>query len=173
MKTKLKMPNQSQLQHPDTIYLEAAAGWIELEDYDSANEELENIRADWREHPDILDLRCLIYAHYKQWDACLDIASAIVKLVPDRVWGWVHKAYAQRRATGGSIDKAKPVLEEAAKLFPDHDMIQYNLACYNAQLGHLDAAQEHLDKSCKLGNSQQIKLMAINDEDLRPLWKND
>ena len=45
------------------MYLEAAAGWIELEDYDSANEELENIRADWREHPDILDLRWLIYAH--------------------------------------------------------------------------------------------------------------
>ena len=105
MKTKLKMPKQSQLQHPDTMYLEAAAGWIELEDYDSANEELENIRADWREHPDILDLRWLIYAHHKQWDACLDIASAIVKIAPDRVWGWVHKAYAQRRGTGGGIEK--------------------------------------------------------------------
>jgi hypothetical protein len=27
---------------------------------------------------------------------------------------------------GGGIEKAKVVLEEAAKLFPDDDMIQYN-----------------------------------------------
>ncbi|MCH2386251.1 MAG: hypothetical protein MK293_13445 [Pedosphaera sp.] len=46
---------------------------------------------------------------------------------PDRgVWGWVHKAYSLRRVNGGGIEKAKVVLEEAAKLFPDDDMIQYN-----------------------------------------------
>ena len=49
-------------------------------------------------------------------------------------------------------------------------MIQYNLACYCAQLGQLDAAQEHLDKSYELGDAKQIKLMALDDEDLKPLW---
>jgi ABC-type phosphate/phosphonate transport system ATPase subunit len=39
------------------MHLEAAAGWIQLGDYDSANEELENIRAEWRAHPDVLELR--------------------------------------------------------------------------------------------------------------------
>ena len=71
----------------------------------AANAELENIRAEWRAHPDVLDLRWLIYSHHEQWDACLDIASAIVKMAPDRVWRWVHKAYALRRATGGGIEK--------------------------------------------------------------------
>jgi len=117
------------------MHLEAAAGWIQLGDYDSANDELEKIRAEWRAHPDVLDLRWLIYSHHEQWDACLDIATAIVKTASDRVWGWVHKAYALRRATGGGIEKAKPVLEEAGKLFPGDSMIQYNLACYCAQLG--------------------------------------
>ena len=167
------MPKLAQLKHPDTMYLKAAVGWIQLGDYDSANDELENIRAEWRAHPDVLDLRWLIYSHHEQWDACLDIASAIVKIAPDRVWGWVHKAYAQRRATGGGIEKAKPLLEEAAKLFPDHDMIQYNLACYIAQLGQLDVAQEHLNKSYELGDAQQIKLMAIDDQDLKPLWESE
>ena len=96
-----------------------------------------------------------------------------MKTASDRVWGWVHKAYAQRRATGGGIEKAKPLLEEAAKLFPDHDMIQYNLACYSAQLGQLDVAQEHLNKSYELGDAQQIKLMALDDEDLKPLWESE
>ena len=167
------MTKLAQLQHPDPMHLEAAAGWIQLGDYNSANDELEKIRAEWRAHPDVLDLRWLIYSHHEQWDACLDIASAIVKIASDRVWGWVHKAYALRRATGGGIEKAKPVLLEAAKLFPDDDIIQYNLACYCAQLGQLDAAQEHLDNSYELGDSKQIKLMALDDDDLKPLWDGE
>ena len=65
------------------------------------------------------------------------------------------------------------MLLEAAKLFPDDGMIQYNLACYCSQLGQLDAAQEHLHKSYEFGDAQQIKLMALDDEDLKPLWEAD
>ena len=126
------MTKLAQLQHPDPMHLEAAAGWIQLGDYDSANDELEKIRAEWRAHPDVLDLRWLIYSHHEQWDACLDIASAIVKMVPDRVSGWIHKAISLRRANGGGFENAKALLLEAAKLFPDDDTIQYNLACYTA-----------------------------------------
>ena len=164
------MTKLAQLQHPDPMYLKAAAGWIQLGDYDSANDELENIRAEWRAHPDVLNLRWLIYSHHEQWDACLDIATAIVKMTPDRVLSWVNKAYSMRWANDGSIEKAKPVLIEAAELFPDDGMIQYNLACYCAQLGQLDAAKEYLGKSYELGDAQQIKLMALDDEDLKPLW---
>ena len=70
------MPKLAQLKHTDPMHLKAAAGWIQLGDYDSANEELENIRAEWRAHPDVLDLRWFIYSHHEQWDACLDIATA-------------------------------------------------------------------------------------------------
>jgi predicted Zn-dependent protease len=155
------------------MHLNAAVGWIQLGDYDSANDELENIRAEWRAHPDVLELRWLIYSHHEQWDACLDIASAIVKMVPDRVSGWLDKAFSLRRASDGGIEKPKPVLLEAAKLFPDDSMIQYNLACYCAQLGQLDAAKEHLGKSYELGDAKQIKLIALDDEDLKPLWEGE
>ena len=84
--------------------------------------------------------------------------------------GGVDKAYALRHANDGGIEKANVVLDEAAKLFPTEWSIHYNLACYNAQLGQLDAAQEHLDKSYELGDAKQIKLMALDDEDLKPLW---
>ena len=121
----------------------------------------------------VLELRWLIYSNDEQWDACLDIASAIVKMVPDRAQGWLDKAFSLRRANDGGVEKAKTVLLEAAKLFPDDDMIQYNLACYCAQMGQLDAAQEHLDKSYELGDAKQIKLMALDDEDLKPLWEGE
>ena len=69
--------------------------------------------------------------------------------------------------------KSKVVLDEAAKLFPGDSMIQYNLACYCAQLGQLDAAKEHLGKSYELGDAKQIKLMALDDDDLKPLWEGE
>ena len=167
------MPKLAQLKHPDTMHFKAAVGWIQLGDYDSANDELENIRAEWRAHPDVLELRWLIYSHHEQWDACLDITSAIVKMAPDRVSGWVHKAYSLRRSNAGDLERAKAVLLEAAKLFPDDDTVQYNLACYCAQLGQLDAAKEHLYKSYELGDAKQIKLKALDDEDLKPLWESE
>jgi hypothetical protein len=37
----------------------------------------------------------------------------------------------------------------------------------------LDAAKEHLDKSYELGDAKQIKLMALDDEDLKPLWEGE
>ena len=83
---------------------------------------------------------------------------------PDRgVWGWVHKAYSLRRVNGGGIEKAKVVLEEAAKLSPAEPMVQYNLACYCAQLGQLDAAETHLGKSYELGDARGINLMALDE----------
>ena len=165
------MTKLAQLKHPDPMHLEAAVGWIQLGDYDSANDELEKIRAEWRAHPDVLELRWLIYSNDEQWDACLDIVSAIVKMAPDRAQGWLDKAFSLRRANDGGVEKAKTVLLEAAKLFPDDSMIQYNLACYCSQLGQLDAAKEHLGKSYELGDAQQIKLMALDDDDLKPLWE--
>ena len=83
----------------------------------------------------------------------------------------MDKAFSLRRANDGGVEKAEPVLLEAAKLFPDDGMIQYNLACYCAQLGELDAAQEYLHKSYELGDAKQIKLIALDDEDLKPLWE--
>jgi tetratricopeptide (TPR) repeat protein len=70
-------------------------------------------------------------------------------------------------------EKAKVVLDEAAKLFPTEWSIHYNLACYCAQLGQLDAAQEHLGKSYEIGDAKQINLMALDDEDLKPLWDGE
>ena len=53
------MPKLAHLKHLTPMHLEAAAGWIQLGDYDSANDELEKIRAG------VLNLRCLIYSHHK------------------------------------------------------------------------------------------------------------
>ena len=64
------------------MHLEAAQGWLELGNHEEANEELELIDAPLRSHPDVLEVRWGIYAKVKDWEACLHIAKAMVKLDP-------------------------------------------------------------------------------------------
>jgi hypothetical protein len=157
------------LQPQDAMHLQAAAGWIELGDLGSANDELGRITPSSRAHPDVLDLWWLIYSHHEKWDMCLDIASAIVKMAPDRSSGWVDKAYSLRWS-GAGVNKAQTVLHEAAKKFPVDWTIQYNLACYCALLHQRVEAKNHLRKACALGESVTVLGMARDDADLESLW---
>ena len=55
--------------------------------------------------------------------------------------------------------------------FPEDPIMRYDLACYECQLGRLEQAKNWLEKAFKLGNPNEIKLMALDDPDLEPLWK--
>lgn len=63
------------MQPPNTHYLQAAVGWIELGNYLEANEELERITPQVRAHPDVLTARWQIYAHAKKLTWCEFCAS--------------------------------------------------------------------------------------------------
>ena len=73
-----------QLEQPDSFYLSAAQGWLELVKHIEANAELENISAPLRAHPDVLGVKWEIYAKAGGWEACRDIATLLIQLVPDR-----------------------------------------------------------------------------------------
>jgi hypothetical protein len=45
------------LKPPDSHYLAAAQGWLELGNHFEANEELERITPAMRVHPDVLEIR--------------------------------------------------------------------------------------------------------------------
>jgi hypothetical protein len=77
-------PTMKPLTAPDIHYLRAPQGWLELGNHLEANEELERIAPECRAHPDVLDVRWQIYTHAKKWDACVDIAGAIIKIDPNR-----------------------------------------------------------------------------------------
>jgi Flp pilus assembly protein TadD len=61
-------------------------------------------------------------------------------------------------------------LIQAQRTFPKEQIIAYNLACYDCQLGDLNAARSWLEKACALGDARKIKHMALQDPDLEPLW---
>ncbi len=65
---------------------------------------------------------------------------------------------------------AKENLLRVVDKFPKDAMMRYNLACYTAQLDDLKAAWQWLEKAFELGDAKKLKLMALEDPDLQPLW---
>ena len=63
---------------------------------------------------------------------------------------------------------AHAILTRAAGLHPSDAMIQFSLACYEAQMGSLDRAKEHLRRATEI--DAKFKLVALEDPDLEPLW---
>jgi predicted Zn-dependent protease len=158
------------LDTPDIHHLRAAEGWFELGNEAEALRELENISPAEKNHPMVLDLRFQIFAEKREWDACREIAEMITKQLPNFAGGWLHLAYATRRATGGNEQAAFDILEPASGRFPEEPTIPYNLACYVCQLGKLSEAREWLRRAFAIGEKKALKSMALNDADLKPLW---
>ena len=153
---------------PDIHHLNAAQGWLELGRPDEAHAELELISAPLRGSPAVLEIRWQINAREKNWERCVELAEAIVKQAPGLSLGWIHRSYAMHelKQTRAALDALLP----ATPLFPKEWLIQYNLACYCCQLKELDRAMRFLEQAFKLGDTKQVKQMALNDGDLRELW---
>jgi tetratricopeptide (TPR) repeat protein len=159
------------LEPPDSHHLRAALGWLELGNPVEANEELDKIASPLRVHPAVLAVRYEVHSKAKKWDAAADIASMQVKLTPEDPTAWIGLAYATRRKPGGGIPQAREILTQAQPKFPDQSLIPYNLACYECQLGNLKEAWHWLEKAFAVGDTKQMKQMALEDPDLQPLWK--
>lgn len=156
------------LQPPDSIHLEAAQGWCELHAFAEADAELDNIAASLRAHPKVLEVRWQIYANLEKWAGALEIASAIVKLVPGWTDGWIYRANSLSELN--RQEEAYEPLSAAAALFPSDAIIPYDLACVCCALKRVDEARTWLGKAIRAGGNE-IKLRALDDGDLEPLWK--
>jgi tetratricopeptide (TPR) repeat protein len=161
----------TELHPPDTHFLLAARGWLELGNASEAADEIARISAEGLNHPDVLHVRWAICAATQNWEAALPLAEHLVAIAPDRPDGWIHRAYSMRRVKSGGLQKAWDALLPAAELFPNESMIPYNLACYAARFSRPEEAWEWLHKAIKAaGDVGAIKRTALADDDLEPLW---
>lgn len=149
------------------IRLLAAQGWLELGNHLEADKELDEIAPQLRAHPDVLELRWEIHARGKKWDACVDIAEALIKLRPDHPNGWIQRSFALHglRRTQEAFDKLLPAMHK----FPRIWTIPYNLSCYCAQLQKLEECEAWFKKAMAI-DEHTVKRAAIDDPDLKPLW---
>jgi uncharacterized protein HemY len=161
------------LQPPDSLHLQAAEGWVGLGDYASANNELEQISRTNRAHPDVLQLRWRIYADAGKWDACLDIATALTTMTPERPFGWIHRAHTLDRL--GRTQEAKELLLASGPKFEKNATIPFDLARYCSKLGQVVEAQQWLGKALLAADGieelRRVRDLALGDPDLEPLRK--
>jgi len=143
---------------------------MELGNHEEANEELELIDAPLRAHPDVLEVRWLIYQKVENWELCENIGTALVKLAPERTTGWIHRSFAlhEMKRTQEAYDELKPALDT----FKKEQIIWYNMACYACVMGNKDEARELLDKAIELGGDA-VKAMALEDPDLEGMWVSE
>jgi tetratricopeptide (TPR) repeat protein len=167
-KARLEDLRMKKLELNDQRHLEGAQGWLGLGNWLEANEELEQITPQMRAHPDVLLVRWHVYATAKKWEMAVEVARAITKLLPENSFGWVHWAFSLHELK--RTKEAWGVLVPVVDKFPDEYIIRYNLACYACQLGNLKEAWQWLEKAFDFGDSKNLKLMALDDHDLEPLW---
>jgi tetratricopeptide (TPR) repeat protein len=154
----------------DQRQLEAAEGWLELGDWLEANEELERITPQMRAHPYVLRVRWGVYAKARKWEMAAEIGRAISEMLPDNSWGWIQWAYSLHALI--RTKEAWGVLIPVVDKFSDEYLMRYNLACYYCQLGNLKEALQWLEKAIDLAGKKDIRAMALDDPDLKPLWND-
>lgn len=159
------------LEPPDTHYLTAAIGWLELGNLAEAKAEFDQLSPEGQNHPDALEVRWLMCADAQRWEEGLQVARTLLQLAPERSSGWLHQAYALRRVPDGSVKKAWEALLPAFDKFPSVAIISYNLSCYACQMSQLEAARVWLKRALVIGGKERVKEMALADTDLEPMWE--
>lgn len=98
----------------DQRHLEAARGWLGLGDWQSANDELEEIAPALRADAEVLLLRVEIYVKASKPDMAQPVAATLVEACAS---DWrAHYAQAQTEAQLGNFKPAKAALEQAFAL---------------------------------------------------------
>ena len=146
--------------------LVAAQGYLELGLPLEANNEIENMSAEVRHLPAVLEVRVGIYRKLEKWELMQVVAKSLALHDPDEPQFTIWWAYATRRAD--SLDAARLILVNAVERLPEVPIFLFNLACYESQLGDVEVAKARLQHALNL--EPKLRLIALEDEDLRPLW---
>ena len=156
------------LTYPDIHSFRAASGWLDLNNFNEAEAELNKISEGAQLHPDVLEIRWRTNAHVLNWTACIAIAETTIRVAPGEVSGWIHRSFAlhELKRTSEALEKILPAVE----LFPKDWTLIYNVACYQCQLGDLPAARLWLARAFTLGHLEESRARALEDPDLQPLW---
>lgn len=158
-----------QLPISEQFRIEAAKGWVLLGDLRDAHEELNHISKQWKQHPEVLELRWYLFAEEPDWESALPIAQKIHKKHPERLFGWLALAHSIFKSTLDA-EAAFQLLSPAAEIF-EGPQVAYGLACYASLTGDFTAARDWLSRAIEKSDDDQLEdfykahpeLEALND----------
>lgn len=147
--------------------LQPAEGYFELQMYQEAWDELDQLAEEAQHQPVVLEFRTMIQMNQEKWEGALYSAESLCEAAPDEHSGFIHAAYCLHEL--GKTEDAKNKLYNGPATLQKDPLYFYNLACYEAQLGETDTARNWLNRACKLDES--LETQAQSDPDLQPLWE--
>ena len=165
-KGKITVAVEVELSTAEAQHLQAAEGYIELGMFQEADAELRELDPACPIVEQTVVLKLCVYAGTQQWDKARELATKISAHDPDNAQWAIWSASAAYRLE--SVEAAKGILLHALETHPDNANIHYNLSRYETRLEHFKTARRHLARAIQL--DPRFKLVAMNDDDLQPLW---
>jgi hypothetical protein len=150
------------------LILEAAEGWLMLGNPVEAGAEVEKIDSDFQFHPLVLATRWEICSALRWWEVAWLISRFLCERQPGHAAFWICQADSLRHLRG--VKMARDLLSSVANRFPNEPVIAYNLGCYSCQLGQMGEACRWLIRAFQADPTIRLKLTALQDSDLDPLW---
>jgi tetratricopeptide (TPR) repeat protein len=102
----------------------------------------------------------------ENWEMAVAIAVDLVKAEPKNPTTWILLAHAVRRA--GNVEQEETVLLKARAWHPTDASIFLKLARCATVTGRIEEAKLRLEHAIAL--DENIRWVALHEEDLRPLW---
>ena len=146
-------------------HLLAAQGYLELEMYDDALEELALARKEPANQLEATLLTLEIQMRRKAWPEALENARLLCTLDPHEPQFTIHHAYVLRELN--RVEEAMKVLLAGPESLNELGTFHYNLGCYHALLGNRIDALDFLDMGFELDPS--LREFAETDPDLESI----
>jgi Flp pilus assembly protein TadD len=127
--------------------------------------ELKGLPPELSNEAEVLELRVVVLIRATRWKTAATEARKLCKKRPQHPAGYIHLAYCLHEM--GETESARQTLLKGPKALEKEGTYFYNLACYDAVLGDLEAARKHLARSIRL--DKRFREFARNDMDLAPL----
>lgn len=136
------------LPYPDHFHLQAAVGWLALGNSGEAGGEFNHLSRAYEKNADYLHVRCRLLIAGKEWTTALDVGRQQIDIAPNQPHGWLHQAYCLHELN--RTREAFHTLRRAAKRFPKHHLIAFNLACYCCHLARFHEALKWVNRTVEL-----------------------
>jgi predicted Zn-dependent protease len=163
------MSKIKKLASPDRQRLDAANGWLELGSYQEASAELRRITHWNRNHPFVMECRWKVAAMLKNWEEAAEVGKALSIAMPDNHNGAVYQAVSLHEMK--RTQEARDVLIAVADKFPKEFMVGFNLARYACHFGRMEECENVLGPVFTAAKDDELRLMAMQEPDLKPFWK--
>jgi tetratricopeptide (TPR) repeat protein len=115
-------------------------------------------------------MRLFVLMRARRWHDALELCARLRRQNPDCTTGYIHGAFCLHEL--GRTLEAKQLLLTGPPCLLREPTYHYNLGCYDAVLGNLDEASQHLETSFQM--DKKFREIAKYDPDLKAIqdWLN-